>query len=220
MLDKTRIRIYQAAEDFVQGYSLKQLSEKYKRSLSVISSWKKTKAWQQVVKGRVRQHRKTPAPYDRTKNIATIQAIAHRWIAMGKPPNKKFAMEIGVTLKKLKEWMDSPFWEITVLNAEDEIEKRKEWAQTKKRKGDRIKPHLLKQAVFLYLAGWDMKDIAPHVNRCVSSIKYWHSTEAWAEMQRKIELDKLLMSIMHFGLTVQDMYLAICESQGLRNPTE
>ena len=211
MRPETRIRIYYAAEDWVQGLRPREIQAKYNISAYTYYEWKKTDAWDEAVGGRERQERPAPARYNRFANLPVLKSAAIRWVKLDKPPLHEYAEQFGIPAKELEKWAETPFWEATVLYAEHEIAReRKRKARSKPIKprvsfGKCFPMHLFKQAVFLSLAGWPYKRIGEAVNRDRATIADWALTDEWKDMQEELMLDKLMMHMLDTGMTIQQM---------------
>ena len=133
-----------------------------------------------------------------------MRITAYRYVLMKSPPPEKFAKEIGITLKQLKDWMATPFWDSCILYAEHEEELRKR-RRDKAPSGAGIPKHLLEQAVVLWLAGWSREYIAPMIGRAVSTLRNWELTIAWEDMKERVMLDKLRMALIDNHLTLRQI---------------
>lgn len=205
-MTERNIQICQAAEDWVHGYSYKEIAAMHDKHVDTIKRWKKTEMWQKAVAGRVRQKRKTPVRVDKREELKTLRVIAYRWVALGKPSLVAFADEIRMPFDKLKMWSETPYWELSVLQADHEKARKEKRKNSKKKSGENIPYGLLKKAVFFYLSGWSTTEIGFVVNRTNRSIKSWTKTAAWEEMIEEVLMDQLAMHILHRGITVQEMY--------------
>lgn len=211
MRPETRLRIYQAADDWVHGLTVAEIAAKYDRSKWTVYQWKQTDAWAEAVAGRTRQKRKSPVRYNRFDDFSALELTAKRFVALAKPPKHVFAKEIGLSKKKLDTYMQSPFWEPTVLYAAHFAEREKKRKKRTRDAGRNFPFHLLKQAVFLDLAGWSSQEIAPVVGRNYRTVQGWQQMDAWFEMRETLLLDKLMMHMLHTGLTIQDLFRRFCQ---------
>lgn len=201
------IQIYRAAEDWVSGTSIEDIAQKYNRTVSTIDSWKRSDAWKAAVAGRERQKRESPARIAKNEDLETIKVTVEKWVALGKPHATEFSERTGIRLSRIEKWMELPFWESMTLYAEHRAKIRQRVAEKSKRKVSRKFPmHLLKQAVFLSLAGWTLPQISRAVGRSVPTLRDWLETDAWDEQQELIMLDKLLMHLIDTGLSLDQMY--------------
>ena len=129
---------------------------------------------------------------------------------MHKPPVKEFAVDVGLTEKQLEEWMDTPFWESCVQYAVH-IEEQKTRRRMNAPLGKGIPKHLLEQAVVLWLAGWSRPYIAPMVGRKERTLRDWQKTVAWMEMEERVMLDKIRMSLINNHLTLRQIISEVAE---------
>lgn len=201
----TILLIYQAAEDWVQGYTNAEISRKYNRGKTTVFRWKRSKHWTDAVAGREQQKRKSPARRPKGDELLAIKAAVDKWIGLGKPNATEFSAQTGMPLDRLEKWMALPFWESMRLHAEHR-EARRIHKEPVVKVGNKFPMHLLKQAVFLWLAGWSLPEIGPVINRRVPTLRDWMLTDAWAEQIEKIMLDKLLMHLIDTGFTIDQMY--------------
>lgn len=215
MLPETRYNIYNACEDWLIGYSAKELAAKYKRSLPTISRWMHTGEWAKCVAGRNRQKKKSPTSIDKHQDLYSMQVAAIRWVAFGKPSAAELADRLGTLLSTIEKWMDTEYWEGCVAYAEGQVAREQRMYSRRRRNGPKYGDFRLKQAVFLELAGWTIKEIGPAVGRAYATIQDWKYTDVWVLMREEVMLSKLLMHMADRGMSTQDMYVAICKSQGL-----
>lgn len=213
MRPDTRIKIYNAAEDWIYGLHRTEITAKYNITDTTYYRWKKSKEWEDAVAGRVRQERESPVRIkSRYEDLPAIHVAAQRYVAHGKPTLKKFAELTSIPVYRLQEWMSYPFWEESVLYAE--YRANREHQPPKLGAGKGIPKHLLKQAVFLFLAGWSYKEIGAAVGRSHWSIQDWRDTQAWEDMLNEVMLDKLMMHLLDKGTTIERMFHDILNSQG------
>lgn len=213
MRPDTRIRIYNAAEDYIYGLHRTEITAKYNITDTTYYRWLKSKPWADAVAGRVRQEREPPVRMkNRYEDLPSVHVAAQRYVAHGKPPLQKFSELTSIPVYRLEMWMAYPFWEESVLYAEHRANREKK--PPKLGEGKRIPKHLLKQAVFLFLAGWSFKEIGNAVGRSHWSIQDWRDTQAWEDMLDELMLDKLMMHLLDKGTTIEQMFQDILRSQG------
>ena len=213
MKPETRIRVYFAAEDWVQGVRRKEILAKYDISSSTYYRWMKSAAWEKAVAGRVGQERPPTTRYPKHTELDAMRTAAIRYVAVGSPPIHEYADQLAMPVSRLEEWMETAFWKATILYAEYKkatVEKAK---NATVKAGKRFPYDLLRQAVFLSLYGWSAEKIGPAVGRSPWTIRDWEKTDAWAEMTDELLLDKLMMHMLDTGTTVQEMIRKIMDSQ-------
>ena len=215
MKPNTVIRIYRAAEDWVQGLLIKEIYEKHHVSSPTFYEWMETDAWNEAVAGRVRQKRKPFVRFEKYDDLDSVKFAAQRWVAFGKPSVEILSEKTGILTTRLEKWMSYPFWEYVVIYAEHRAKREENKPPGLVKAGPKFPNALLKQAVFLHLAGWKIKEIAPAINREWQTINDWKRTDAWYHQEDEIMLDKLMMHLLDKGMTTQEMFRAFCESQGL-----
>ena len=206
MRPDTQLRIHKAADDWLSGYSIKELALIYQRTEWTIYAWKKTWVWAEAVAGRVRQKPKTPKKYNPDHDLSLVEFAAHLWMARGKPPKEEFAIKFGMPEKDLERWMASPSWAYTVRHAEAQTEHQKHQAGPKRQAGFKFPHHLLERAVFLYLAGCTMKQIGAAIGKSPWTVMDWRETDAWEAIQEEVLLEKLKKHVLTKDWTVDDLY--------------
>ena len=215
MQPETVIKVYRAAEDWVQGLTRKEILAKYNITPPTYYRWKRSEAWTHAVGDRERQERQPAVRYDRYNNLPYLKSLATRWVASGKPPLHEYAATLGIKLEELEDWASTPFWESAVLYTEHHRERRKKRKSKRFRfkAGRKFPHHLLKQAVFLYLAGWPNERIGPVIGRSPRTIETWKDTDAWDAMVDELMIDKLYMHVLDIGVTIQEGMQRIMDSQ-------
>ena len=215
---ETRVRIYMAAEDWLSGYSIKALADRYNRSTWTIHAWKRTPVWVAAVAGCVRQKRIRTGQYEleqdeKRRDLFSMDLAAERWVEFGEPPIEEFAKKIGVSGEVLENWMTSQFWKIAVRHASRYTQSykmgTKNQEKSRKEVGSTFPYHLLKQAVFLDLSGWTDREIGDVISRSHLTVEDWRKTGAWEEMRKEVSSDKLLMYIFNLGQTMKDMFYRV-----------
>ena len=214
MLPKTRYNIYNACEDWLIGYTAKELAAKYQRSLPTISRWMHTGEWKKCQAGRTRQKKKSPAQVDKHQDFYSMQVAAIRWVAFGKPSAVDLAHRLSTAVDTIQKWMDTEYWSGAVAYAESQVAREQKMYKRRRRKGPQYGDFRLKQAVFLELAGWTIKEIGPAIGRAPATVQDWKYTDVWVLMREEVMLSKLLMHMADRGLSTRDMFEAICRSQG------
>ena len=219
MRPKTRLRIIQASEDWMQGYKETELAAKYGCKVAVTHTWKRTPLWKKCVAGRVRLKRKPPVRYDVSQDIKMIRVTAEKWVQLGKPVLSEFEKHIRVDIGKVEYWMTLPYWEEFVLYAESRKERKERLAKRKekheKQPGWKMSKYLLIQAAFLHLAGWSTEEIGKAIGTCKMTVWKWQQTNTWIDVCEEVMADKLLMHLLDYGMTTEDMYRKMCASQGV-----
>ena len=216
----TRVRIYEAAERWLLGYTIKEIAEKHNCTERTIYDWKKTEIWKQTVAGRQRQKHRAFWQENLFSgmyaDLLSLDVAAYRWVERGKPAPEVFSQQYIVSKERLETWMASRFWNISVRCAEQGIQSDKDSRHKPQKKiGSRFPYHLLKQAVVLNLTGWTSTEIGKVINRSPLTVTDWQQTTAWQKTEEEIQTDTLLWYIVDFGLHINEMYHNICESQGL-----
>lgn len=150
------------------------------------------------------------------KENQKIIFLAQRWVNLDKPNMNEFSEKTGMSVRELNRIRNLSFWQVAVMHAEHN-KSLKEKKRKSLNNGENIPKHLLEQAVFLWLAGWSYKEIGDAVGRHFSTIKYWKSTQAWADSEEEVLMSKLKMHLLNKGITIQDMLNQIFKSDGGRD---
>ena len=212
MRSATESLISQAAEDWIQGDEPEEIARKYNRSIRTVYNWMNEKQWTTIVTGRERQKREPKVPYDaHLPELSEIKKTAQRWVELGKPTIDQLPYKIYVSREKLQTWVKLPFWDIAVRYAEYEVLRKK----NREKVGPRFPYDLLKQAVFLSLAGWHSSEIGPAIGRKQSTIESWKKIPVWKDLQQEVFLVKIELHLQYKSMPIQELFEKFSESQGI-----